>query len=192
MRRRRRGMHRSVPGDGATNLRLTVNGEAVAATVDCRTSLADFLREHLGLTGTKKGCDRGQCGSCTVLVDGRRQNSCLALAVAQHGRSVRTVEGLAGTGGRPGELHPLQEAFLERDAYQCGYCTPGQLCSALGMLAEAAANWPSAVTRTAPGAPVVLDEEEVRERMSGNLCRCAAYVNLVPAILQAADLQAAE
>src|SRR5262249_9523432 len=136
--------------------------------------------EHLHLTGTKKGCDHGQCGACTVLVNGRRINSCLTLAVMHDGDEVVTVEGL----GEPGALHPLQAAFLERDGLQCGYCTPGQLCSAVGMLAEAKAGWPSHVTADrGPGAGVdLLADDEIRERMSGNLCRCAAYPNIVAAI----------
>jgi xanthine dehydrogenase YagT iron-sulfur-binding subunit len=157
-----------------------VNGEPVAVVVDPRTTLLDLLREHLDLTGAKKGCDHGQCGSCTVLVEGRRINSCLALAVAHAGDRVRTVEGLATDDGP----HPLQRAFLEHDAFQCGYCTPGQLCSAVGMLDELAAGWPSAVTGI--GDAPRLDGVEVRERMSGNLCRCGAYVNLVAALESAA------
>jgi xanthine dehydrogenase YagT iron-sulfur-binding subunit len=145
---------------------LQINGTEHRLTVDTRTTLLDLLREHLGLTGAKKGCDHGQCGACTILVDGRRANACLALAVAYDGAELTTVEGLA-----PGdELHPLQAAFIERDAFQCGYCTPGQLCSAIGMLAEAREE----------GAP--LDAAEIRERMSGNLCRCGAYPNIVAAI----------
>ncbi|MBV8987064.1 MAG: 2Fe-2S iron-sulfur cluster binding domain-containing protein [Solirubrobacterales bacterium] len=139
-------------------------------------SLLDLLREQFGLTGSKKGCDHGQCGACTVLIDGRRANSCLALAVAHGGAEIVTVEGLAQD-----ELHPLQEAFLELDAFQCGYCTPGQLCSAVGMLRELEDGWPSSVTRDG----VQLTSEEVRERMSGNICRCGAYPNLVRAILEA-------
>jgi xanthine dehydrogenase YagT iron-sulfur-binding subunit len=159
------------------SLTLRVNGAERRVLVDTRTSLLDLLREHLGLTGAKKGCDHGQCGACTVLIDGRRANSCLALAVAHDGAEVTTVEGLA-----EGEnLHPLQRAFIEHDAFQCGYCTPGQLCSALGMLSELAEGAPSAVTAGA----VLLTAAEVRERMSGNLCRCGAYANLVPAILEA-------
>jgi xanthine dehydrogenase YagT iron-sulfur-binding subunit len=155
---------------------LTINGERHELTLDTRTSLLDLLREHLHLTGAKKGCDHGQCGACTVLLDGRRINSCLALAVAHHGADVVTVEGLSDNGS----LHPLQAAFVERDAFQCGYCTPGQLCSAVGMLDEAAAGWPSYVSRdlTAP----TLDADEIRERMSGNICRCGAYPNIVTAI----------
>jgi xanthine dehydrogenase YagT iron-sulfur-binding subunit len=153
---------------------LQVNGAERALSVDTRTSLLDLLREHLGLTGTKKGCDHGQCGACTVLIDGRRANACLALAVAHDGAEITTVEGLAD-GGEP---HPLQAAFMDFDAFQCGYCTPGQLCSAAGMLAEPG---PSAVTDDLTADPP-LTPEEIRERMSGNLCRCGAYVNIVAAI----------
>ncbi|MFB9839374.1 (2Fe-2S)-binding protein [Actinoallomurus acaciae] len=157
---------------------LQVNGSACELDTDPRTSLLDLLRERLGLTGTKKGCDHGQCGACTVLIDGRRANACLALAVACDGAEITTVEGLAA-GDVP---HPLQTAFVERDAFQCGYCTPGQLCSAAGMLAEPG---PSAVTPDLTSDPP-LTPEEVRERMSGNLCRCGAYVNIVAAILETA------
>ena len=145
---------------------LQINGEEHRLTVDTRTTLLDLLREHVGLTGAKKGCDHGQCGACTILIDGRRANACLALAVAHDGAALTTVEGLANHD----ELHPLQAAFIERDAFQCGYCTPGQLCSAVGMLAEAEAE----------GA--ALDAPEIRERMSGNVCRCGAYPNIVAAI----------
>ena len=168
----------SAPAPHQAELVLRVNGEERRLVVDTRVTLLDLLREHLGLTGAKKGCDHGQCGSCTVLIDGRRANSCLALAVAHQGAEVVTVEGLAD--GE--ELHPLQRAFIERDAFQCGYCTPGQLCSAAGMLEEAGAGWPSAVTPDLGGGAAGLDAEEVRERMSGNLCRCGAYVNIVAAI----------
>jgi xanthine dehydrogenase YagT iron-sulfur-binding subunit len=148
------------------DIALRINGEEHRLTVDVRTTLLDLLREQLDLVGAKKGCDHGQCGACTILVDGRRANACLALAVAHDGAELTTVEGLA----EGDELHPLQAAFIERDALQCGYCTPGQLCSAVGMLAEAEAE----------GAP--LDAHEIRERMSGNLCRCGAYPNIVAAI----------
>ena len=171
-------------------VRLRVNGETHVLTLDNRTTLLDTLRETIGLTGSKKGCDHGQCGACTVLVDGRRANSCLLFAVAVQDAEIRTVEGLAEPDGT---LHPLQQAFVDRDALQCGYCTPGQICSAAGVLAEAAAGWPSAVSAArgaAPAAqdagPAILDAAEVRERMSGNLCRCGAYVNIVAAILDAA------
>jgi xanthine dehydrogenase YagT iron-sulfur-binding subunit len=145
---------------------LRINGTEHELTVDVRTTLLDLLREHLHLTGAKKGCDHGQCGACTILIDGRRANSCLALAVAHDGSELTTVEGLA----QGDELHPLQAAFIERDAFQCGYCTPGQLCSAVGMIEEA----------NAEGA--VLDAPAIRERMSGNVCRCGAYPNIVTAI----------
>jgi xanthine dehydrogenase YagT iron-sulfur-binding subunit len=164
-----------------TGLTLHVNGKPRELTLDTRTSLLDALREHLGLTGAKKGCDHGQCGACTVLVDGRRVNSCLALAVAHDDAEITTIEGLAGDDG----LHPLQRAFVERDAYQCGYCTPGQICSAAGMLDEAAAGWPSAVSEELDRP--TLDGDEIRERMSGNLCRCGAYVNIVAAIAEVAE-----
>jgi len=162
---------------------LRVNCEDHTVSVDTRTSLLDLLRERLGLTGAKKGCDHGQCGACTVLVDGRRANACLALAVAHAGADVVTVEGLAENG----ELHPLQRAFVEHDAFQCGYCTPGQLCSATAMLQEAAVGWPSYVTADLDADSVELDADEIRERMSGNLCRCAAYANIVPAIAEVAQ-----
>jgi xanthine dehydrogenase YagT iron-sulfur-binding subunit len=160
-------------------LSFTVNGSPRRASVDTRTSLLDLLREHLGLTGSKKGCDHGQCGACTVLMNGRRVNACLVLAVMCEGAEVVTVEGLAN--GE--ELASLQLAFVEHDALQCGYCTPGQLCSAVGMLREVADGWASSVT-PAPGLErdVELSAEEIRERMSGNICRCGAYVNIVAAI----------
>jgi xanthine dehydrogenase YagT iron-sulfur-binding subunit len=162
---------------------LRVNGTEHVLTVDTRTTLLDALRERLGLTGTKKGCDRGQCGACTILVDGRRITGCLALAVAHQGASIVTIEGLADGD----ELHPLQAAFVEHDALQCGYCTPGQICSAVAMLDEARRGWPSAVTEDLAATDVVLDDDEIRERMSGNLCRCAAYVNIVAAVREQAS-----
>ena len=160
---------------------LTVNGTERTLAVDTRTSLLDLLRERLGLTGSKKGCDHGQCGACTVLLDGRRVNGCLVLAVACAGAEVVSVEGLA----RDGELHPLQQAFIEHDAFQCGYCTPGQICSAAGMLAEARAGMPSFASDDLTADPS-LHADEIRERMSGNLCRCAAYVSIVSAISEVA------
>ncbi|MFE1751541.1 (2Fe-2S)-binding protein [Streptomyces anandii] len=163
----------------ATTLR--VNGKPHTLLVDHRRVLLDVLREDLDLTGSKKGCDHGQCGACTVLVDGRRMNSCLLLAVSLDGSEITTIEGLAGDGE---ELHPLQRAFLDRDAFQCGYCTPGQICSAAGALAEAAAGHPSHVTgpEVPSGRPVRLDRAEIRERLSGNLCRCGAYPRIVEAV----------
>ena len=167
---------------------LRVNGTARRLSVDTRTTLLDALRERLGLTGAKKGCDHGQCGACTVLIDGRRVYSCLTFAVMQAGARVTTVEGLAD-GDR---LHPVQEVFLQRDAFQCGYCTPGQLCSAVGMLREAADGWPSAVSADLTAEHVTLDDDEIRERMSGNLCRCAAYANIIPAIAEVAGVAEAK
>lgn len=158
---------------------LTINGERHEIAVDTRATLLDVLREQLGLTGAKKGCDHGQCGACTALVGGRRANSCLLLAVAVRDE-VTTIEGLAD-----GEaLHPMQQAFVEHDALQCGYCTPGQICSAVGMLEEVREGWPSAVTEDLRG-EAQLGDAEIRERMSGNLCRCGAYANIVPAIAEA-------
>ena len=169
----------------SSELTLRVNGTAHRLRLDHSTTLLDALREHLGLTGTKKGCDHGQCGACTVLLGGRaggrRVNSCLLLAVMAQDTEIITIEGLASPDG---ELHPLQAAFVEHDALQCGYCTPGQICSAAAMLGEAAAGWPSAASASlSPQAgPVTLDAAEIRERMSGNLCRCGAYVNILAAI----------
>ena len=157
-----------------TEVTIRVNGTGRTVDIDPRMSLLDLLRERLGLTGSKKGCDHGQCGACTVLIDGHRANACLALAVAHDGASVTTVEGLA----EGQDLHPLQEAFIRHDAFQCGYCTPGQLCSAVAMLEETG---PSAITDELTDDPP-LTPGEIRERMSGNLCRCGAYVNIVRAI----------
>ncbi len=162
-------------------MQLDVDGVQHRLTVDTRTTLLDLLRERLGVTSPKKGCDHGQCGACTVLLDGRRRLSCLALAVAHDGSTITTADGLASDG----ELHPVQQAFIDHDGFQCGYCTPGQICSAVGMLDELAAGWPSAVTTEVAAEPE-LDYAEVAERMSGNLCRCAAYVNIVPAVQDAA------
>ena len=161
---------------------LRVDGKEYQLTVDTRTTLLDALRERLGITSPKKGCDHGQCGACTVLLEGRRVNSCLALAVAHQDAEVVTAAGLAD--GE--ELHPLQRAFIKYDAFQCGYCTPGQICSAIGMLAEVQNGWPSHVTADVTSAEIALTDEEIRERMSGNLCRCAAYANIVPAIAEVA------
>jgi xanthine dehydrogenase YagT iron-sulfur-binding subunit len=164
---------------------FTVNGDVVALQLDPRTTLLDALREHLHLTGTKKGCDHGQCGACTVLVNGRRINSCLTLAVMHEDDTVLTIEGI----GSPTALHPMQAAFIEHDALQCGYCTPGQICSALGMLAEVEAGWPSHVADDVASPKVELTDTELRERMSGNLCRCCAYPNIIDAIRDVARVE---
>jgi xanthine dehydrogenase YagT iron-sulfur-binding subunit len=160
---------------------LDVNGERRELELDSRTTLLDALREHLHLTGPKKGCDHGQCGACTVIASGRRMNACLSLAVMHEGDQVTTIEGL----GRPDVLHPMQAAFVAHDGYQCGYCTPGQICSAVAVLEEIRAGIPSHVTSdlTAPPAPTA---DELRERMSGNICRCAAYSNIVDAVVEVA------
>ncbi|WBO61081.1 aldehyde dehydrogenase iron-sulfur subunit [Acidocella sp. MX-AZ03] len=160
---------------------FSVNGEARRLRLDTRTSLLDALREHLQLTGSKKGCDHGQCGACTVLVQGRRINSCLSLAVMHEGDEITTIEGL----GQPGELHPMQAAFLHHDGFQCGYCTPGQICSAVAVLAELQAGIPSHVSPSLTEAPT-LSEAELRERMSGNICRCGAYSNIMEAMREIA------
>lgn len=164
-------------------VRLRVNGEDHELNMDPRTTLLDALRNHLALTGSKKGCDHGQCGACTVLVNGRRINACLTLAVMHEGDAVTTIEGLANGD----ELHPMQAAFIAHDGLQCGYCTPGQICSAIGMLAEMKAGWPSHVSADLTAAPE-LSDTEIRERMSGNLCRCAAYPNIVAAIRETGSL----
>jgi xanthine dehydrogenase YagT iron-sulfur-binding subunit len=163
-------------------VQLRVNGQARSLTLDTRTTLLDALREHLDLTGSKKGCDHGQCGACTVLVEGRRINACLSLAVMHDGDEVTTIEGLA----QGDQLHPLQAAFLAHDGFQCGYCTPGQICSAAGMLQEARDGMPSHVTEDLQARPL-LGDDEIRERMSGNICRCSAYPNIVAAIREVAD-----
>ncbi len=162
---------------------LHVNGTNYDLSIDTRTTLLDVLREHLGLTGAKKGCDHGQCGACTVLIDERRVNSCLTFAAAQQDAKIVTIEGLADDD----QLHPLQQCFIDHDAFQCGYCTPGQICSAVGMLQEVEAGWPSAVTPDVTAEQITLSEDEIRERMSGNLCRCAAYPNIVAAITEEAQ-----
>jgi xanthine dehydrogenase YagT iron-sulfur-binding subunit len=164
--------------EAASRIVLRVNGQPRELELDPRTSLLDALREHLHLTGTKKGCDHGQCGACTILLNGRRVNSCLTLAVMHDSDDVVTIESL----GAPEALHPLQVAFIERDAFQCGYCTPGQICSAVGMLSEVKAGWPSHVTADVSVEQIALSDAEIRERMSGNICRCAAYPNIVAAI----------
>jgi xanthine dehydrogenase YagT iron-sulfur-binding subunit len=181
-------------------MHYTINGQPVDITADPRTSLLDLLRDHLYLSGTKKGCNQGACGACTVLVDGERINSCLALAVQYEGRAITTVEGLPALAGaavgdkQDGALHPLQRAFIAHDGFQCGYCTPGQLCSAIGMAAEARRGVPSAVTADlaadTAGDAILLGGEELRERMSGNLCRCGAYNGIIAAI--AGTIEAAE
>ncbi|SMC73768.1 xanthine dehydrogenase YagT iron-sulfur-binding subunit [Rhizobium sp. RU36D] len=169
----------------STNLTLTVNGEARSLSVDNRTTLLDALREHLHLTGTKKGCDHGQCGACTIMVNGRRINSCLTLAVMHEGDDITTIEGL----GEPGNLHPMQAAFVKHDGFQCGYCTPGQICSSIAVLEEIKADIPSHVTGDLMS-PAAVTPEEIRERMSGNLCRCGAYSNIIDAITDVAGVRA--
>ena len=164
---------------------LTVNGKKQTLEVDTRTTLLDTLREHLHLTGTKKGCDHGQCGACTVIVDGKRINSCLSLAVMHQGDKITTIEGL----GTPDHLHPMQAAFVKHDGYQCGYCTPGQICSAVAVLAEIKAGTPSHVTASLTDAPRATNAE-MRERMSGNICRCGAYSNILDAMSEVAGTNA--
>ncbi|MEV3886247.1 2Fe-2S iron-sulfur cluster-binding protein [Streptomyces griseoincarnatus] len=172
------------PPTSSSTVTLNINGEKHTLTVDHRTTLLDALRDRLDLTGTKKGCDHGQCGACTVLVDGRRTVSCLQLAVASEGSEITTVEGVA-EGER---LHPVQQAFLDLDGFQCGYCTPGQICSAVAVIEEHAAGWPSAVTADVrpEAGPPPLTTEEIKERMSGNLCRCGAYGQIAQAVARAA------
>jgi len=168
-----------------TAVTLTVNGERQALDLDNRTTLLDALREHLHLTGTKKGCDHGQCGACTVIVDGQRINSCLTLAVMHQGDEITTIEGL----GQPGNLHPMQAAFVKHDGFQCGYCTPGQICSSVAVLEEIKANIPSHVTADLAERPKAT-AAEVRERMSGNICRCGAYSNILDAISEVGGIEA--
>jgi xanthine dehydrogenase YagT iron-sulfur-binding subunit len=167
-----------VKGGEPRTVRLLINGRPHDLSIEPRVTLLDALRDYVGITGTKKGCDRGQCGACTVLVDGRRIKSCLTLAIMHEGAKVTTVEGLAGER----ELSPLQAAFVEHDAFQCGYCTPGQLCAATALLDELRAGEPSAVTDLRSGEKPAPTDAEIRERMSGNLCRCGAYPNIVAAI----------
>ena len=164
---------------------ISVNGAPHSVPDDPRVTLLDFLRQNVGLTGTKKGCDHGQCGACTVIVNGVRINSCLTLAAMHDGDEVTTIEGL----GTPDEPSALQKAFVEHDGYQCGYCTPGQICSATAMLTEIANGWPSDASETLEG-DVEISDEEIRERMSGNLCRCGAYANIVAAIRDVAEQSA--
>jgi xanthine dehydrogenase YagT iron-sulfur-binding subunit len=178
---------RSTPAEPAATASVTleVNGTPRTLNVDTRTTLLDALREHLHLTGTKKGCDQGQCGACTVLVNGRRTVSCLSLAVMHPGAKVTTIEGL----GTPRRLHPMQAAFIKHDGYQCGYCTPGQICSAVGVLDEIRRGVPSHATADLTARPL-LSAAELRERMSGNLCRCGAYANIVDAISEVGGTKA--
>jgi xanthine dehydrogenase YagT iron-sulfur-binding subunit len=172
------------PGERPTPLSMTVNGLVSTMTIEPRTTLLEALRDQLGLTGTKKGCDRGECGACTVHIDGRRALACMTLAAMQAGRRVTTIEGLE----QDGDLHPLQAAFIERDGFQCGYCTSGQIMSGVAVIEEAKAGWPSAATAdlTEPFTAADLSKAEIRERMSGNLCRCACYPNIVDAVADAA------
>jgi len=172
-------------GPAMSDVSLIVNGEVRKLGLDMRTTLLDTLREHLRLAGTKKGCDHGQCGACTVIVDGRRINSCLTLAVMHEGAEITTIEGL----GTPESLHPMQAAFVRHDGYQCGYCTPGQICSAVAVLDEIKAGIPSHVSADL-NAPMEITVPELRERMSGNICRCGAYSNIVDAITEVAERKA--
>jgi xanthine dehydrogenase YagT iron-sulfur-binding subunit len=164
-----------------TSINLKINGVNYSLQIEPRVSLLDALREDLGLTGTKKGCNQGACGACTVLVDGERIISCLAFAVQYEGREITTIEGLAESG----KLHPLQTTFIEHDAFQCGYCTPGQICSAIGMFHEFQNGLPSAVTKDISAAAIEFSDEEIKERMSGNLCRCGAYIGICEAVREA-------
>jgi xanthine dehydrogenase YagT iron-sulfur-binding subunit len=173
------------PAPPLATVSFTVNSEARTLALDTRTTLLDALREHLRLTGTKKGCDHGQCGACTAIVNGRRINTCLTLAVMHEGDTIVTIEGL----GQPDQLHPMQAAFVKHDGYQCGYCTPGQICSSVAMIEEIRAGVPSHVTADLAAAPSPTPEE-IRERMSGNICRCGAYSNIVEAIAEVAGSQA--
>ncbi|MBC8038005.1 MAG: 2Fe-2S iron-sulfur cluster binding domain-containing protein [Rhizobiales bacterium] len=175
-----------VADERATKRQVTLkfNGKKQSFDLDLRTTLLDAAREHAGLTGSKKGCDHGQCGACTMLVNGRRINSCLTLAVMHEGDDIQTIEGL----GAPESLHPMQAAFVKHDGFQCGYCTSGQICSAVGMLDEAKQGWPSHATENVGAERISLSDAEIRERMSGNICRCGAYSNIVAAIKDAGGL----
>jgi len=177
----------TTPAPVTARVALSVNGKRHEMELDTRTSLLDMLREHLHLTGSKKGCDQGQCGACTVIVDGRRINSCLSLAIMHDGAEVTTVEGL----GTPDKLHPMQAAFVKHDGYQCGYCTPGQICSAVSVIDEIRKGIPSHVTGDLNAKPL-LSIDEIRERMSGNICRCGAYSNIVDAITEVAGVAGAK
>ena len=177
--------HAMAAASAISNVSFNVNGRMREVTLDPRTTLLDALREHLHLTGTKKGCDHGQCGACTVMSGGRRINSCLSLAVMHEGDSITTIEGL----GTPDNLHPMQAAFVKHDGYQCGYCTPGQICSAVAVLDEIKAGIPSHVSADL-NTPPQLTNAELRERMSGNICRCGAYSNIAEAISEVAGRQA--
>jgi xanthine dehydrogenase YagT iron-sulfur-binding subunit len=170
--------------NAAQTVVLHVNGMDHTLQIEARVSLLDALRENIGLTGTKKGCNQGACGACTVLVDGERINSCFALAIQYEGRRIITIEGLANADG----LHPLQTAFIQHDGFQCGYCTPGQICSAVGMIGEFQSGLPSAVTEDMRDAHIEFSDAEIKERMSGNLCRCGAYVGITEAIHQAFEV----
>ena len=178
------GLTSSAGSVTASRVDMQVNGKAHSLDLDNRTTLLDMLREHLHLTGTKKGCDHGQCGACTVLVDGERINACLSLAVMHQGAKVTTIEGL----GTPANLHPMQSAFIKHDGYQCGYCTPGQICSAVAVLDEIRRGIPSHVSADLTVRPL-LSSEELRERMSGNICRCGAYSNIVDAMTEIAGVR---
>jgi len=175
-------LERAPDGPFLRKVSFTANGTAYKLEVDARTTLLDALREHLHLTGSKKGCDQGQCGACTVIVDGRRINSCLTLAVMHEGGNITTIEGL----GQPGKLPPMQAAFVKHDGFQCGYCTPGQICSAVAVLDEIKAGVPSHVSADLMAAPQ-LTNAELRERMSGNICRCGAYSNIAEAVMEVAE-----
>jgi len=173
------------PDPVTTGVSFTVNGKPVTLQLDTRTTLLDALREHLHLTGSKKGCDQGQCGACTIIMDGRRINSCLSLAVMHDGAEITTIEGL----GTPDKLHPMQAAFIKHDGYQCGYCTPGQICASVSVLEEIRQGIPSHVTGDITAKPL-LSVEEIRERMSGNICRCGAYSNIIDAIKEVGGVKA--